>query len=166
MFLEGTLYTQHILLKEITKAMQITLQRQNFFPRKTLQPFSAWLYLSPSRVALLLFHCSVVLKPLRINGFHLVSVFFPLSCGSEQEVEHNELVNEGSLKQRFIQRLPFRLQLWIPYHTLPHALKSKALMSVCVFQFFSEVPTSKGLPNYWLKKMALNANVAQSHQPF
>ncbi len=73
-------------------------------------------------------------------------MFFPLSCGSEQEVEHNELTNEGSLTQRFIQRLLFRLQLWIPYHTLPHALKSKPLMSMCVFQFFSEVPLQKDSP--------------------
>lgn len=102
----------------------------------TLWSFSAWLSLPPSRVTLLLlFHCSVMLKPLRINALHLVSVFLPLSCGSEQEVEHTELVDEGSLKQRFTQRLPFRLQLWIPYHTLPHALKPTAQMCVCLSAF-------------------------------
>lgn len=42
-----------------------------------------------------------------------------------------------------------------------------AQMSVCVFQLFSEVPTSKGLPVYCqLQKLAQNANVAQSRQQF
>lgn len=129
------------------KAVQITLKlihKKRFFPK---QHFSAWLSLSPSRMVLLLFHCSVVLKPLRINGFHLVSVFFPLSCGSEQEVEHNELVNEGSLKQRFIERLPFRL-----FHITHSLMFSNPCHECLCFSFSLKSPLQKDSPTTDFKK--------------
>lgn len=37
--------------------------------------------------------------------------FIPLSCGSVQEVKHNKLMNDGLLKRKFTQRLPFRLDI-------------------------------------------------------